>query len=187
MDLKEMKTAGAIKDPEKQAKEFFISTCLDPENSWIDNDDFSDTTLFIDASKGATASVVKNIFSQLNLKEIVYTNLDGHINENCGVADIEGLERIAEEDVLPQNAKFNSYTMLRSMFEKANSFKKDKAAGFKISGLVFDGDGDRCFRLDYDPREDVLLVSSGDSLGVHQAAFLIFQEDDLRTWQSDFL
>jgi hypothetical protein len=40
---------------------------------------------------------------------------------------------------------------------------------------VFDGDGDRCFRLDYHPEKDCLIVSSGDLLGIHQAKYLARQ------------
>ncbi len=164
---------GDTVNSEKEARKVFIDFCLDSDNSWInEKDEFRDTILIIDASKGAVTSVANDIFSRLRFKEVILTNLEGNINEYCGVADIEGLERISRESVVSPGAKFEKYETLKTLFDRADSLKQSSQTDLKLTALVFDGDGDRCFRLDYDPESDELLVSSGDLLGIHQAEYL---------------
>ena len=173
IDIQSMPELGQMVDESKNANELFVSYHRDPANSWINDEEFSDTILFIDASKGATSGVVEEIFSSYKFREVFFTNMKGAINENCGVADIEGNERISASDVLEKNAKFGNYETLRLMFSTAESTKEVQSGEIKLTALVFDGDGDRCFRLDYDPGTTELIVSSGDILGIHQARFLL--------------
>ncbi len=172
LDLSEIAESGFIESHENKAKQFFVEFCTSPKNSWIDGDDFSDTYLVIDASNGAVSPLAEDIFSQFNFKEVIYTNLEGNINECCGVADLEGLEQISKSAVTGEGAKFESYKTLKTIFGVADRIQSDQDTISKIIGLVFDGDGDRCFRLDYNPEADDLIVSSGDFLGIHQARYL---------------
>ena len=41
-----------------------------------------------------------------------------------------------------------------------------------VLGIVFDGDGDRCFLLIYNPFKDFIFVLGGDALSFLQAKFL---------------
>jgi phosphomannomutase len=172
VNFSEITPTGDLTDKKDVARQFFIDYCLEPENSWIKEDDFSDTIVVIDASNGAVAPVAEPVFSKINFREVVYTNLEGNINEYCGVADIEGLESISRENVMVAGAKFEKYETLKTLFAKADEMKQASGDPLKLTGLVFDGDGDRCFRLDYTPHEDALIISSGDLLGIHQAAYL---------------
>lgn len=176
-DLKhtELLSSGQVIHQETAAKEFFIRFCLDPRNSWIEHDVFDDTILVVDASKGAVATIAKEIFSQQSWHRVVFTNLEGAINEHCGVADIEGQETISRKNVMEPGAKFEAYQTLRTLFELADSEVADRFPQLKLAGLVFDGDGDRCFRIDYLPEQDCLAVSSGDLLAIHQARMLARQ------------
>ncbi|MBT4289122.1 MAG: hypothetical protein HOD92_17485 [Deltaproteobacteria bacterium] len=170
--LDQLKFKGNIEDHSEKAKTLFTNFCLNPENSWIENTSFKDSILIIDASKGATAEVVTDVFQAFDFKELILTNLKGNINENCGVADLEGRNRILEKEVvLPGNA-FNQYETLQKIFETAKSTPSVLTGEIKLIGLVFDGDGDRCYRLDYLPVENEIMVSSGDYLGIHQAKYL---------------
>ena len=177
LDIQSMPEKGQSFDHSDRARELFVSYHMDPVNSWIDDADFSNTILIIDASKGATSRVVEEIFLSFKFKEIIFTNMTGAINENCGVADIEGNERISPNDVLNQGARFGKYDTLQAMFRKAESENGVSTGEFKLTALVFDGDGDRCFRLDYDPIAGDLIVSSGDILGIHQAGYLASKPD----------
>ena len=113
--LDQLKFKGNIEDHSEKAKTLFTNFCLNPENSWIENTSFKDSILIIDASKGATAEVVTDVFQAFDFKELILTNLKGNINENCGVADLEGRNRILEKEVvLPGNA-FNQYETLQKI------------------------------------------------------------------------
>jgi len=172
IQLDQLESKGNIKDHSERAKTFFINFCLNPENSWINNISFQDSILMIDASKGATAEVVLDVFQAFDFKELILTNLKGNINENCGVADLEGRDRILEKEVVLPGSAFNQYETLQKLFEVAKSTLSVRTGEVKLIGLVFDGDGDRCYRLDYLPVENEIMVSSGDYLGIHQAKYL---------------
>lgn len=173
LDFKTIELKGKLEDHQTRAKELFIDFNLDPANSWLENQSFDDTILIIDVSKGAVASVVDEIFSQFPFKETIITNRVGNINESCGVADLEGREIIEKSEVVPKGSKFFKYQTLQVMFDKAQENSSIQKGETKLTGLVFDGDGDRCYSLDYNFVDDCLLVSSGDILGVHQATHLI--------------
>ncbi|MCP4296428.1 MAG: hypothetical protein GY786_12560 [Proteobacteria bacterium] len=187
MDLCPMGLPGKISDKREDVKRFFVSFCLDPRNSWVKDHKFSDTVLVIDASKGAIANVAREIFSEIDCKELILTNMEGDINAACGVADIEGKKKICRGDVFGDAAQFQEYKTLESMFEKADQIAGIKEGEIKLVALVFDGDGDRCFRLDYDAEGDEIMVSSGDLLGIHQARYLEVDKGDhfVNTVESD--
>ncbi|PCI25254.1 MAG: hypothetical protein COB67_10950 [SAR324 cluster bacterium] len=172
LNLEELPLAADLEDHSQVAKELFISFCCDGKNSWVEKENFNDTILVVDASKGAIGTVAQEIFSTFNFKEVIYTNLEGNINESCGVADLEGREVVTREEITTEGAPFQGYEALRALMDKVDEVPEIKAGGLKLIGLVFDGDGDRCYRLDYMPDEDEVLVSSGDFLGIHQARFL---------------
>lgn len=173
LDMESRELKGAILDHTDRARSHFIGFSRNPANSWLEGEDFSDTILVIDASKGAIADIAEDIFSAFPFREIIYTNIRGNINERCGVADIEGLETIRRADVIHDGAKFSSYETLEFIFHRADELDFSTPDAPKLTGLVFDGDGDRCFRLDYHPGNDEILVSSGDLLGIHQAKYLM--------------
>jgi len=172
LDLQSFELKGNLENHEIKAKELFIKFNLDPLNSWIDDHSFENTILVIDVSKGAVASVAEEIFTRLPFQETMITNITGNINESCGVADLEGRERIDKSEVIPAGGRFHLYETLQEMFKKSQENQSIQRGETKLTALVFDGDGDRCYALDYNYIEDCLLVSSGDFLGVHQANYL---------------
>ncbi|MDT8446493.1 MAG: hypothetical protein RRB13_06300 [bacterium] len=167
-DLSQLSMRGDLVGRHEEAWKFFVDQSLKPENSWIEGLDLSQTVLVVDASNGATAALVEPIFGNLGLKDLILTNLQGSINANCGVADIEGQEEIGRDQL---EQRFKGYPMLNAFFEAAQR-PEIRSGAARLVGLVFDGDGDRCYRLDYDPTSDAALVSSGDLLGFHLARHL---------------
>lgn len=167
-NLSDKPLEGELKDQAQAARQFFIDFSSAPENSGLAGVDLSQTTLVVDSSKGAMAAVVKEVMEVFNFKKVIYTNMTGDINHNCGVADIEGKEIIEAHEVLEKTAKFYPYETLQTLFREGQnpSIQEGKE---QLTAVVFDGDGDRCFRLDYEAENNRLLVSSGDFLGVHQA------------------
>lgn len=172
-DLSKLKETGGFELREQRVKDFFVTFCLDPRNSWIDTGDFKDSILVVDASNGAVATVAEPVFSALPFQQVEFTNMEGHINERCGVADIEGMESISRDMVSSPDGRFSGYQTLDRLFELATKLKQGGSPGTSLIGLVFDGDGDRCYRLDYIPERDRFHVSSGDLLGIHQARYLL--------------
>ena len=186
IDLASVPVSGDYEDHYAAAKSFFIQYQVHPQNSWIDQQTFEDIVLVIDASKGAVTTVVKEIFGSYRFRELVFTNLEGDINEYCGVADLEGHELIHAREITDQDGRFFPYASLQALIAKARSYGDVQTGMLQLVGLVFDGDGDRCFRLDYHPDKDALLVSSGDQLGIHLARF-IKQRDGLKADDSWFI
>ena len=172
LDLSALPITGELSDHCDSARKVFVDFCLRPENSWAEEADFSDTILVVDASKGAVASVVREIFARFRFRRLLFTNMEGDINESCGVADIEGRKTIAASEVCAVDAPFRDYDTLTTLFDLAGSLPEVKVGTVRLTALVFDGDGDRCYRLDYSPTGHLLIVSSGDLLGFHQAHYL---------------
>ncbi|MHC4938423.1 MAG: hypothetical protein ACYTHK_05595 [Planctomycetota bacterium] len=131
---------------------------LDPRNSWLpEGEKLGDFPLVVDAANGAFSGIAAHIFRELHDGEVIEVNNDaasGQVNRNSGVADLEGHATIERDD-----PHFASHAAVQKVFEC-----RGKAA-------VFDADGDRFYRLDYDPQSDSILVLSGDETAVHQAAF----------------
>ena len=177
LDLSGLSVSGTVSDQTASARRRFIDFCSHPANSWIEDTDFSDTVLVVDASNGAIASVAEEIFSSFDFHKLVFTNMKGSINESCGVADIEGRGIITASEVLEDDAPFRTYDTLVTLFELAERMPEIASGTLQLTALVFDGDGDRCYRLDYSAAARFLIVSSGDFLGIHQARYLIHTQD----------
>jgi len=151
--------SGGRVDAGGEAREVFRRFHLDPRNSWLqDGDAFGDFPLVVDAANGAMSGIAAEVFRELHGGSVTEVNFDvesGDVNKKSGVADLEGVPEIERGDL-----RFAEHEAVRLVFDQ-----KGKAA-------VFDADGDRFYRLDYDPGSDRVLVLSGDETAVHQARFL---------------
>ena len=175
-------------DKTQEAKEFFVSLHRDPKNSWGQGADFSSIILAIDASKGAATPVAEEIFKHFNFAQVHVYCQTGLVNQDCGVANIEGKEWITSDMVLGENASFKDYQALVSAFELSKNPQVQSGAK-ELVLLVFDGDADRCFLLYYFPKQDAFRVLSGDPLGLIQARYLSDQNQKgifIHTVESDF-
>lgn len=172
-DLEAIETTGNYTDVSAEARELFLNFHTNPENSWFQDLNKQGIVLYFDASKGALTPVIESIGQTFPAEEIHYTNMSikGDVNEFCGVADIEGKEWIALDEILPEESFFHPYETLLQMSKRAQ--QPDIQSGEKwLCGYVFDGDGDRCFRIDYITEKEAFLISSGDTLGFVQGTFL---------------
>jgi len=150
--------SGGFADHRDEALSVFREFHLDPRNSWLpQGETLGEFPLVVDAANGAFSGIAAGIFRELHGGEVIEVNADwesGQVNRNSGVADLEGHARIERGD-----PRFARHAAVREVFAR-----RGKAA-------VFDADGDRFYRLDYDPASDAILVLSGDETAVHQAAF----------------
>ncbi len=166
---------GQVHDHFHAATELFIQFSLDSFNSWLNPSSFENFILIIDAANGAYSNVIQLVFNQLPIDRIIYTNVDFNqeINKNSGVADLEGIIRIPSDMIDTPSGKFANYETLQQLLKEGRRLSvKAQRGDIFCSALVFDGDGDRFFRLDYDPFRDDVIVISGDKLAFFQGQFL---------------
>jgi phosphomannomutase len=149
---------GRIEEHREDALLVLREFHLDPRNSWLPaGESLGDFPLVVDAANGAFSGIAADIFRELHGGDVIEVNGDaagGQVNKDSGVADLEGHASIERDD-----PRFASHAAVREVFAR-----RGKAA-------VFDADGDRFYRLDYDPQSDSILVLSGDETAVHQASF----------------
>ena len=158
-EVRDRAEAGDLVDAGEEARRVFTEFHTAPRNTWLEEGStFGDYPLVIDAANGAMSGLAAEVFASLHSGEVIEVNHDtasGNVNRKSGVADLEGIPEIERDD-----PRFADHASVREVFRT-----KGKAA-------VFDADGDRFYRLDYDGERDVILVLSGDETAVHQARHL---------------
>lgn len=177
-DLSKLEEVGMREDAHEEAVEVFLNFITDPFNSWIEKDLhlFNGLTLIVDPAYGSYVGVAATAFKRLGISEVIETNhqLNGNVNVNSGVADLEGISLITSNMVDKPLARFAHYEAIQKIFETGRRKRQDiLSRKAQVSGAVFDGDGDRFYYLEYDPMEDAVVVLSGDEIAFHQAKYLI--------------
>ncbi len=171
---------GRNEDHHEVATKRFIEFSLDKSNSWLPVEEFLDSIVVVDASNGAYSLMVKLLFEKLGFKEVIFTNCDPMqgINVKCGVADLEGSTVIPSSSVDSPEGKFSEYSTLKTLLELGRMHKNELRSGrLFCTGIVFDGDGDRFYRLDFDPYTEEIIISGGDKLAFFQTQFLMKTRD----------
>ncbi len=156
--VKPLEERGARIDARDEARDVFLRFHLDPKNSWLKpGETFGSFPLVIDAANGAMSGLAVEVFRRLhpNVTELNGDTASGDVNRKSGVADLEGVQEIARGE-----HRFKEHAAVQALFENGG-----KAA-------VFDADGDRFYRLDFDREGDRILVLSGDETAFHQARVL---------------
>jgi len=158
--VKKIKPSGAITDMSREAIACFKSFLLSPQNSWIESPSLvSKYSISIDSSNGAYSGISEEVFKSAGFGRVTETagDLSKPVNEGCGVTEIERKKEWLKESVS------DAPEIVRSIYSEAYKFKKEIKSGKTIlSGVVFDGDGDRFMRLDYDPANSSIFLMSGD-------------------------
>ena len=91
-----------------------------------------------------------------------------------GVADIEGKAIITREMTEKGTGIFSKHLAITKLLDLGQKNRTLVTNGDKkICGAVFDADGDRFYRLDYDASKDALIVMNGDEAAFFQAKHLI--------------
>ena len=171
-DLRKAEMIGESYNKHISAKNLFISFMKDIKNNWISEDTLKDFTIVVDCANGSFSSL-KNEINQVASANYIFTNFDPSkgINLYSGVADLEGVDYIYFEDF--ENGIFSGYESISNIFIKGREQRSILRSSSKlVLGFVFDGDGDRCFLLIYDPYLDCILVLGGDVLSFFQAKLL---------------
>lgn len=172
---------GTRKNNRREALALFHRFSIDPENAWTHppNGDpvrFDDVTLVVDPANGALSGIAADVFRALGFADVIEENGNpgSDVNLHSGVADLEGHHKIIRDQVAGASAPFGGHRALKCLFELGGKLRGSLRRGSKrLAAAVFDADGDRFFRLDYDPFEDALIVSSGDETAFLQARYLM--------------
>ncbi|NIQ02654.1 MAG: hypothetical protein GWM98_21695, partial [Nitrospinaceae bacterium] len=176
--LRHQPLAGKRIDKRQEALDLFQRFSLHPANSWAAGLSFRDIVLVVDPARGALTGIAADIFRRMGYGRVIEVNnrLNGDVNLNSGVADLEGCPFITRDQVQKGSGVFARHQAIARLFELSLKLKKELRAGkLRLCGAVFDADGDRFYRLDYHPQKDRLLVLSGDETAYLQARFLVRQ------------
>ncbi|MEE9258702.1 MAG: hypothetical protein V3U37_04085 [Nitrospinaceae bacterium] len=179
--LKNLPPEGRQSDCREEALEIFRQFSLAPENAWREkpSHSFKDMMLVVDPANGSLSGIAADIFRRAGFGKIIETNarLNGNVNLNSGVADLEGHKTIDGEMILKGSGQFHRHRAVLKLFELGRKHKSQLIEGTrKLCGAVFDADGDRFYRLDYDPFNDCLHVLSGDETAFLQARYLMTRD-----------
>ena len=175
LDYEELRTiplTGEISNEHQQARKLFIDFVADQANNWLQKDLLNGVTVIVDAANGAFSHLVKDILNFEGCR-IEFFNCEPSrgINSCSGVADLEGLSEInADEIVNGAFAEYEALSRILSIGRELNSAHQNRPG--MVFGFVFDGDGDRCFLLNYDPHMDQVKVLGGDVQAFLQAKLL---------------
>lgn len=176
--IKKISTTGTRTDCREKALELFRHFSLQPENSWVESRSaFKNLILVVDPACGALAGIAAQILREAGVGKVYEVNKSGAVNLRSGVADLEGCPRITADMILKPGGRFHRHKAITKLFELGRANQKSAMSGKKrIAAAVFDADGDRFFRLEYDPFQDTLWVLSGDETAILQARHLVAQD-----------
>ena len=175
--IKKLPLKGGRTDCRQKALALFQHFSLRPENSWINSPDtLKALILVVDPAFGAFTGIAAQIFKDAGVGKVVEVNAgkNGAVNLRSGVADLEGCPRITADMILQPAGPFRFHKAIVKLFQLGRANWKSAECGKKrIAGAIFDADGDRFFRLEYDPFQDTLWVLSGDETAILQARHLV--------------
>ena len=172
--IKKAPVKGGRTDCRENALKLFQHFSLQPENSWIKTrNTLKNLILVVDPACGALAGIAAQAFRQAGVGKVYEVNKSGAVNLRSGVADLEGCPRITADMILPAG-HFHRHKAIVKLFEIGRANQRPAKSGEKrIAAAVFDADGDRFFRLEYDPFQDILWVLSGDETAILQARHMV--------------
>ena len=191
-NVKSIKLSGGFRDEHGKVLKVFFDFMLDSRNSWIEKENFiKDGILIVDSANGSFSGIASQVFKRSGFKKVIDVNDDikGEVNRNSGVSDISGFTEISPSMVFEKKGapfpKFAENSALKKIFKIGRIYREKilKKETF-VSGAIFDADGDRFFRLEYDPVRDEILVLAGDEIAFVQGKFLI--EKDASKYKNSY-
>jgi phosphoglucosamine mutase len=178
--LNKLSLKGKCIASRREALELFYNFSLAPKNTWIppelEKSLFKNITLVLDIANGSLSSIAEKIFQQIGFENVIEVNskLNGDVNLKSGVADLEGETIITREMIEKGTGVFSKHLAIKKLLDLGHKYRTSVSRGDKrICGAIFDADGDRFYRLDYNPFKDALMVMNGDEAAYFQAKHLI--------------
>ncbi len=176
--------AGEVLPWEAEARRAFVENSCDPYNAWVpaggpeaskpSENPYSDLLLVVDAAGGSLAGMARDVFDRLGVRRVVEVNGAGSpVNRGGGVVELEQVDWVDERCGDESGKDLSGHAGVAALLEMALGRQADLAAGrLWAAAAVFDGDGDRCILLVYDPFRKGLAILDGDRVGLHLARFL---------------
>ena len=180
-DIRNKPLKGKRIDTRREALDLFRRFSLAEENAWSREVSFQDIILVVDPARGSLTGIAAEVFKQAGFGRVIELNnrLNGDVNLRSGVADLEGTKTISRDMTVKGSGIFARHPAILKLFELGRQHKSQLRSGkLRLSGAVFDADGDRFYRLDYHPNKDCLLVSSGDETAYLQAEYLMKRDPE---------
>jgi len=171
-NLRSAPLIGELRNDHATARKLFIEFMADPQNHWLNEDSLAGAKIIVDAANGAFSPLIEDLLNYESA-DYIFTNCDPArgINVRSGVADLEGVSSISADEI--ENGLYSGYETLEKMLLSGREQKEKLLNNSgQVLGFVFDGDGDRCFLLSYDPFQDCVLVVGGDAQAFIQAKLL---------------
>jgi phosphomannomutase len=167
---------GAIESVHDDAVMALTEFSCDIKNSWVRKHDiFSKIILIVDPANGSLSGIAADIFRRLGFQEVIEVShrLAGDVNLDCGVVNLEGVSSIKPE-MTESGGRFEKNRTIKEIIKSGKEKRKEIEKGeVRVSGAVFDADGDRFYRIDYNPFDDTVIVLSGDETAFLQAMYLM--------------
>lgn len=184
--LSKLSLKGKSIDSRQESLKLFYQFSLEPENTWVSSEQanklFKDIILVVDSANGSLSKIGARIFRQMRFRKIIEVNarLNGDVNLESGVADLEGETLITNSMVKKNNGGFSRHLAIKKLFELGKKNRTAITQGkLKVCGAIFDADGDRFYRLEYDSYKNALIVLNGDATAFLQAKYLITKKPEL--------
>ncbi|MBI5183767.1 MAG: hypothetical protein HY999_05340 [Nitrospinae bacterium] len=175
--IRDMKEKGGYEECRDDAVKVFREFLYDSRNTWIERKDlFKKIILIVDSANGAYSGIAGDIFRRIGVGEVIDVNSDPAqgVNHNSGVLDLEGISLITSDMVYSSNGRFANHNGVKRLFQIGKDNSRSIIEGkIRVSAAIFDADGDRFYRIDYNPLEERAIVLSGDVTTFHQAFYLI--------------
>ena len=129
----------------------------------INTKKYPKTILLVDCANGAVAKTLEYFFQRVKFQKVNLLNTKGKINNGCGITQLVNWRVITLEDI-KKNQNLARNKIINSMFEEGKNNEKVASGDCFLSGFVFDGDGDRFMRLEYDCFYKKIYLLTGDIL-----------------------
>ncbi|MBF0274506.1 MAG: hypothetical protein HQK84_04660 [Nitrospinae bacterium] len=166
-ELSNIPIEGIRRNEEEAMKNIYVAFCC----SFLKKQpEIVTRRLLVDNANGSNSILSKRVFSKQQGIEVIMVNTyqKGTINEKCGVTYFEGIKTITFDEIQNFTSNLAEVPILRRLIRESESIEKELLEGTKlISGIVFDGDGDRIAWIEVDVRNKLLHVLSGDEIAAN--------------------
>jgi phosphomannomutase len=174
--IKGLKLTGGLEYAHDDSIRVFTEFSCDYRNSWVkESNIFSKIILIVDPANGSLSGIAADVFNRMGFKGVIEASnyLNGDVNLNCGVVALEGVSSITPE-MIKIGGRFEKNKAINKIFEIGREKREEiKRGEIRVSGAIFDADGDRFYRVDYNPFDDIIIVLSGDETAFLQAMYLM--------------
>lgn len=173
--LSDLPETGQVQHMETLAQDLFRAFHLDPRNHWIaQTEKLAGQIVLVDHANGSLRGFAVEILQKMGFRDVidVYEGITRPVNQHCGAAELEG-QSVLSRDMLDAQPALMENRVVTELLRVGQEHRHHIRAGkMHLTAVIFDGDGDRFLRADYDPHLDAIRLISGDEIVLHMARFM---------------